>query len=155
MVADPAGDGAWSGATSTPTTPRRRSDDGLRVARGCAAPARPPDAGRPPVVQARRVLRDARAGRAGRQRGRVRGPAGPDLEAGLPAVAGHRLPLAAAVLRLTAPRRRVLHPRLLRPPPPVRHPPPPRHAAGRGARPGPPGPPRPRALPHPRHPPVG
>ena len=55
------------------------------------------------------------------QRRRHRRPRGPDREARLPAVARRRLPLAAAVLRLAAARRRLRHRRLHDGPAGVRH----------------------------------
>ena len=77
----------------------------------------------------------------------TRRPARPDRQAGLPALAGRRLPVAAAVLRLAAARRRLRHQRLpgaAR----VRHRRGLRRAARRGARARHPGHHRPRHEPH-------
>ena len=69
---------------------------------------------RPGVVQARRLLRGPRPRLRRQQRRRRRRPARHDRQARLPAVARRRLPLAAAVLRLAAARRRLRRQRLHR-----------------------------------------
>ena len=61
------------------------------------------------MVQDRGLLRDPHARVLRRQRRRVRRLPGPDREARLPAVAGRRLHLAAAVLQVPAARRRLRH----------------------------------------------
>ena len=78
----------------------------------------------------------------------IRRPARPDREARLPAVARRRLPLAAAVLRLAAARRRLRHPRLPQGAARVRHRRGLRRAARRGARARHPRDHRPRHEPH-------
>ena len=79
---------------------------------------------------------------------RLRRPARPDRAARLPAVARRRLPLAAAVLRLAAARRRLRHPRLLQGAARVRHGRRLRRAARRGAQARHPGDHRPGDEPH-------
>ena len=68
----------------------------------------------PAVVQDGGLLRDPPARLLRRQRRRLRRLPRADREARLPAVAGHRLHLAAADVRLAAARRRLRHRRLLR-----------------------------------------
>ena len=75
----------------------------------------------PAVVQDGRLLRDPHAGVLRRQRRRLGRLPRPAAEARLPAVARHRLHLAAPVLPLAAPRRRLRHRRLLRHQPRLRH----------------------------------
>src|ERR1700710_1493739 len=72
------------------------------------------------LVQDRGLLRDPHPRLLRRQRRRLRRLPGTDREARLPAVAGHRLHLAAALLLLAAARRRLRHRRLLRDPPGLR-----------------------------------
>ena len=74
----------------------------------------PAERPRPRLVQARGLLRGAGPRLRRHQRRRHRRPARPDRQAGLPAVARRRLPLAAAVLRVAAARRRLRHLRLHR-----------------------------------------
>ena len=85
------------------------------------------------LVQGRDRLRDARQGVLRLDGGRDRRPGRAHLEARLPPGPGHHLPLAAPILPLPAPRRRLRHRGLPRRPPRVRHarrvPP----ARGRGA----------------------
>ena len=75
----------------------------------------------PRLVQDGGVLRGAGAVVPGLQRRRHRRLQGPDREARLPAVAGRRLPVGAAVLHLAAARRRLRRRRLHQHPPRVRH----------------------------------
>ena len=116
---------AWTRSTSPRTCSRRRCDRHRRPERSptvivneprtATAFADTPDRGpRPRLVQARRLLRGPRALLPGQQRRRHRRPAGPHRQARLPAVAGRRLPLAAAVLRVAAARRRLRRLRLHR-----------------------------------------
>ena len=69
---------------------------------------------RPRLVQARRLLRGPRPLLPGQQRRRRRRPQGHHRQARLPAVAGRRLPLAAAVLQVPAAGRRLRRLRLHR-----------------------------------------
>ena len=69
---------------------------------------------RPALVQDRDLLRDPPARLLRRQRRRLRRLPRPDREARLPAVARHRLHLAAADVPVAAARRRLRHRRLLR-----------------------------------------
>ncbi len=134
-------------ARDQPRRPRRRGQ--RRRLRPRPHPRR-----RPRLVQARGVLRGARP-RVQRLQPRRHGrPARADGEAGLPAVAGRRLPVAAAVLRLPAARRRLRHPRLPHGAAGVRHGRRLRHAARRGPQARHPRDHRPRHEPHLRHPPV-
>src|SRR4029079_7738348 len=71
-----------------------------------ADPYCPHPSDRARLVSAGGVLRGVGAGLLRFQRRRVRGPAGVDREAGLSAVAGGGLPVAAPVLRLAPPRPR-------------------------------------------------
>ena len=75
---------------------------------------------RPALVQARGLLRDPHPRLLRRQRRRLRRLPRADREARLPAVARHRLHLAAADVPLAAARRRLRHRRLLRDPPRLR-----------------------------------
>ena len=73
------------------------------------------------MVQDGRLLRDPHARVLRRERRRVRRLPRPDREARLPAVAGRRRDLAAAVLQVAAARRRLRHLRLLHDPARLRH----------------------------------
>ena len=82
---------------------------------------RPLVRGRAAVVQDGGLLRDPHAGVLRRQRRRLRRLPRADREARLPAVAGRRLHLAAAVLQVAAARRRLRHRGLLHDPARLRH----------------------------------
>ena len=111
-------------------------------------------AGDPRVVQDRGVLRGAGALVPRLQRRRHGGLQGPDGEARLLAVAGHRLPVGAAVLHLAPARRRLRRGRLHRHPPGVRHGRGLPHVPGRGPPARDPGDRRLRDEPHQRRAPV-
>ena len=118
--------------------------------------ARPIEGGeqRPGVVQTRGLLRGAGPGLRRFQWRRHRRPARPDRQAGLPGLAGRRLPVAAAVLRFPAARRRLRHLRLPQGAARVRHRRRLRCAARRRPRARHPGDRRPGDEPHLRRPPV-
>ena len=104
-------------------TPSRRPSAPRAAHGGSGRPraARAVVRGRPALVQARGLLRDPHPRLLRRQRRRLGRPPRADREARLPAVARHRLHLAAADVPVAAPRRRLRHRRLLRDPPRLRH----------------------------------
>ena len=98
-----AGPRARARASASCDRPRRRSEGHPHHDRQRARPrhlrGHPRQGPRSRLVQAGRLLRGPRPLLPGQQRRRRRRPQGPHRQAGLPAVAGRRLPLAAAVLR--------------------------------------------------------
>ena len=98
--------------TSSPASRSRRAPDANGQAPPVASADQPVVRGRAAVVQARGLLRDPHPRLLRRQRRRLGRLPRADREARLPAVAGDRLHLAAAVLRVAAARRRLRHLRL-------------------------------------------
>ena len=102
-------------AATTSASTRRRAGPRPAWSRRDDPPQRPGALvrGQPAVVQDGGLLRDPPARLLRRQRRRLGRLPRPDREARLPAVARHRLHLAAADVRLAAARRRLRHRRLL------------------------------------------